>query len=134
MARPSLGRPGGVTDESRVVGEIAELGSVRRALGEQLATTGIDEERLHGVLLATTELLSNAIIHSRAAAVLRIDLTPRSVCIRVADDDPRHPEVQHLDPHRVGGNGLRLVDALADDWGFRPQPTGGKEVWFQIDW
>ena len=30
------------------------------------------------------------------------------------------------------GRGLLLLDALADSWGARPLPTGGKAIWFVL--
>ena len=36
-----------------------------------------------------------------------------------------------VDPERIGGLGLRIVDQLASAWGVAPFP-GGKTVWATI--
>jgi len=44
--------------------------------------------------------------------------------------DPPSPVLRPAEPSAVGGNGLRIVDVLADDWGTIAHPGDGKEVWF----
>ncbi|MFJ4967972.1 ATP-binding protein [Streptomyces sp. NPDC088755] len=41
----------------------------------------------------------------------------------------RWPTPRHLGSTGESGHGLRLVEALADDWGVRPHHPGDKMVW-----
>ena len=48
--------------------------------------------------------------------------------VSVTDSGPELPAMQPVDPGRIGGVGLRIVDRLASEWGVAPFP-GGKTVW-----
>lgn len=117
-----------------LVTDLEELADVRRAMTAELVAEGVGEQHRHDAVLATTELLSNALLHGGGSATVQTDLTADGIRVGVADAGPGSPDVPHLDPHRIGGNGLRLVEAVATAWGFAPRPDGGKEVWFRIAW
>lgn len=113
--------------------ELHELATARHRVSDLLAGSGLSGDRRYGVLVAMTELLTNALLHARTPVHLRVAVTPERVEVGVTDDDPRPPSLQPPDPRRVGGHGLRLVDAMATEWGSHPTPQGGKEVWFRFD-
>ena len=85
--------------------------------------------------LLVSELVSNAIRHTRARSV-RIALARYGPRVRVGVEDP--------DGHLVGppppapsqnflhGRGLWLVDQLASRWGSHPR-ADGKVVWFELE-
>ena len=85
--------------------------------------------------LLVSELVSNAIRHTRARSV-RIALARYGPRVRVGVEDP--------DGHLVGppppapsqtflhGRGLWLIDQLASRWGSQPR-TDGKVVWFELE-
>ncbi|GLZ04477.1 hypothetical protein Acsp03_19430 [Actinomadura sp. NBRC 104412] len=78
--------------------------------------------------LVTSELVDNAVRHSRT---LTFVVKPRSeghVELEVWDDNPEPPEEQDSGPESIGGRGLMIVGALASDWGWRPT-NNGKVVW-----
>lgn len=122
-----------MTSESHAVSQVQELGTVRRRISVLLADSTLDVDRRYGVLVASSELLTNALVHARPPVAVRVVVTPTSVEVRVSDEDPRLPTLRAADPHRIGGHGLRLVEAMADAWGTAPTPEGGKEVWFRFD-
>jgi len=65
--------------------------------------------------------------------VVRSSLADGSVLqVSVTDSGEEQPEMQPLDPDRVGGVGLRIVDRLATDWGVASFP-GGKTVWALLE-
>ncbi|MCU1357628.1 MAG: putative regulatory protein [Acidimicrobiales bacterium] len=84
------------------------------------------------VLVMASELVSNTIMHTRSVPHLMMSRRGDIVRIAVCDDGPGTPEVQPVDPHRVGGNGLRVVATWAHRWGVDPEPGGGKTVWFTV--
>jgi anti-sigma regulatory factor (Ser/Thr protein kinase) len=88
----------------------------------------------------TSELVTNAITASRAAAppgteprpiTLWISARDQELCIRVWDPDPTPPPLHQPppDPLTEHGRGLLIVSALSHQWGSHPAPNGGKYVW-----
>jgi len=51
--------------------------------------------------------------------------------VEVEDDGSGAVHTKPADSTRGGGYGLRLVQALADDWGWRDTESG-KSVWFEL--
>ena len=99
----------------------------------------VSNERTDDARLAISELAANAVKHGR--------LRPGQDTIRLvieADDDHLRIEMEQStaaagvrvveprleDPLRVGGYGLRLVEQVADEWGFETGPPG--HVWFEF--
>ncbi|RCG17743.1 GAF domain-containing protein [Streptomyces diacarni] len=91
-----------------------------------------DADRVDSAVLLTTELIGNVMVHTDAPASVHADLTSHhSLYVGVTDggDDMPH----QLSPGELapGGRGLMLLDALAAQWGVRPEAEG-KTVWFVI--
>ena len=78
--------------------------------------------------LATTELVTNALLHGRPPIELRARLEDTEVRIEVRDRATYQP--RKLRPHQTDehGRGLHIVAALASQWGTRPTDHG-KTVW-----
>jgi len=87
------------------------------------------------VAVVVSELATNALMHTAsglANGTVRIELerTPRHLELRVTDGGPRPglvgtlPAIPDPAPLRVGGNGLRLVEAMCSYWDWS-QGTGG---------
>jgi len=107
---------------------------LREALGDRVGET--DRATL---TLLTSELVTNAVIHSRADAgdtvSLRISMYPGRVRIEVTDPGSGF-EVADLPPRPrdFGGHGLVVVEGLSSRWGTtREGPDGGFRVWFELD-
>ena len=104
--------------------------AVRERLGEVLPRPRIDE-----AVLATDELVSNAIRHASSETDgrigLRFEVTPRIVRIVVTDGSPAFDWSGRRDVGEAGGFGLVLVDEIADRWGL--SLDGKKAVWFELD-
>jgi anti-sigma regulatory factor (Ser/Thr protein kinase) len=84
-------------------------------------------------LLAISELVTNAVLHTDEALVLKIAASPAGLQVEIADGSPTPPVLRTSAPDEIGGRGLAIVDAVADDWGVRPDPErGGKVVWFRL--
>lgn len=101
---------------------------------------------MHGLIrlvdvaeLLATELVSNAVRHTKGPAALRIRWSPPGTLrIGAWDADPEPPEpparferVTELEE----GRGLALVRACADVWGWHPlarHGNRGKYVWCEL--
>lgn len=83
------------------------------------------------VLLLTSEIVTNALIH--AGTEMRVRLRPSGAGVRVeVRDGSGVPPVRHRYSLRsTTGRGLGLLDSLADEWGWAPDGTG-KTVWFRV--
>lgn len=103
---------------------------------------------LHGLIrlvdtaeLLATELISNAVRHTKGPAALRVRRTPQGVVwIGAWDTDPGPPQppqpLDQISELAEDGRGLALIRACADYWGW--QPSGrfgdrGKYVWCELE-
>ncbi|PAZ13786.1 hypothetical protein CLM62_22625 [Streptomyces sp. SA15] len=113
----------------------ADLGAVpeaRKALRELLRHWG-RPGRSEIAELLTSELVTNALIHTDHDAVLTASVGPRGLRVEVRDFVARRPtpRVPNADDG-THGRGLILVQSLADAWGVRAHGVG-KAVWFELD-
>ncbi|MFD7438236.1 ATP-binding protein [Streptomyces sp. NPDC059861] len=76
------------------------------------------------VVLAVSELVTNAHVHARSTAQLILTWDTECLHVTVHDASSRLPEQRGSDDGALGGRGLLLVDALADDWQAHPCPRG----------
>jgi anti-sigma regulatory factor (Ser/Thr protein kinase) len=87
------------------------------------------------VVLLTSELVTNAVLHGLGPVQLMLIEDGNLVTVEVSDGEagplpmaPRRPA--DVDSH---GRGLLVVDHLADRWGCRARRTApGKTVWFEL--
>ena len=84
-------------------------------------------------VLCVTELVANVAMHtdSRECTVTFVD-EPDDILIEVADQDRQAPTMERPGRMAEGGRGLRIVDALAGEWGFRRARGDGKSVWLRL--
>src|SRR5690606_3538481 len=101
---------------------------------------------MHGLIglvdvaeLLATELVSNAVRHTKGPAALRVHWSPPGTLrIGAWDADPRPPEPPQPFMQAAGredGRGLALVRACADVWGWQPlarDGSRGKYVWCEL--
>ncbi len=94
-----------------------------------LRAWGLDELQ-ERVVLATSELVSNAVIHAHLPLALEVEADLSEVMVVVGDRSERPPLRQALRaPTQPGGRGLSVVDTVADAWGSEGFDGGGKVVW-----
>ncbi len=104
----------------------------RRALRELLAHWGTPERSAVAELL-TSELVTNALVHTDDGAVLTATVGPRGLRVEVRDFVARDPRPRLPGAHEgTNGRGLVLVESLADEWGVRKHDVG-KSVWFELE-
>jgi hypothetical protein len=82
-------------------------------------------------VLAISEIVQNALDQdSDYSITMRHD--GRTVRFDVYDEAPGRPDPRTWSPHRPGGLGLRIVEAVTDRWGVSYYDID-KGVWFEID-
>ncbi|MPY58994.1 ATP-binding protein [Streptomyces spongiae] len=97
---------------------------------------------MHGLIglvdtaeLLATELVSNAVRHTKGPAALKISWSAGVLRIGAWDTDPEPPEpperLEQL-PELEDGRGLALVRACSDLWGW--QPLTGHGNWVKYVW
>ena len=84
--------------------------------------------RSSDAILVISELVTNALRHGLGEVVARTSVAGGVLSLSVTDSGAELPEMQPVDPLRVGGVGLHIVDRLSSQWGISPFP-GGKTVW-----
>ncbi|WP_399224890.1 ATP-binding protein [Streptomyces sp. TRM49041] len=113
------------------VGDLTAVAEVRRALRELLHHR-IAADPADTAELLTSELVTNALIHTEHGAVVTAALGLTALRVEVRDfvtelPDPYVP----VTDDGTHGRGLLLVQALADAWGVQAQSVG-KVVWFEL--
>jgi two-component sensor histidine kinase len=91
----------------------------------------LPEETKDSLVLLTSELVTNAVLHARTAIGVGFVVGRESVAVGVHDLDLTTP-LQEPYTTREGGWGLELVAALAQFWATTRYPGGGKTVWFRL--
>lgn len=106
--------------------------AARRWVQDRLAGTAtVDDEGMAVLLLLTSELVTNAVLHARTD--VSVGLTPLvdGVLVTVADGNLLLPEQQPYSGTRPSGRGITLLHELAERWGVH-RDDDGKAVWFVL--
>ncbi len=114
--------------------ELSSVAAVRRWIVEAVTPLLSTHGRIvDDVAVMTSELVTNVIAHTLSEPRISVAWGEGAVRVAVSDDDPSQPVVRSFAPQRVGGNGLRIVDAWSEAWGVDAHEVGvGKTVWFEV--
>ncbi|MGW2868810.1 ATP-binding protein [Kitasatospora sp. NPDC001225] len=88
-------------------------------------------EALQELELCASEVIANAMEHSKARCTVTVRRAGERLRVEVADSNPAF-ERGGADPEATSGRGLILVEALAHAWGWHPVEGVGKVVWFDF--
>lgn len=91
----------------------------------------LPEATREALLLATSELVTNAVLHARTVVEVGLTLSEHHVLVTVHDLDLARPQQRPYDG-REGGWGLGLVGALTQASGLDVHPGDGKTAWFRV--
>jgi anti-sigma regulatory factor (Ser/Thr protein kinase) len=105
-------------------------GLVRRFVSDTLRGWGLDELIDDSALIAA-ELATNAVVHGDSDVTVSLSRRTPGVRLVVGDANPRVPSLRSPAELSRGGRGLRIVDAIADRWGYE-RTSDGKHVWADI--
>ncbi|GGK49474.1 ATP-binding protein [Planomonospora parontospora subsp. parontospora] len=131
------GEPGGGVCGEWVLRLAGSPEQVMRARRLVSATLGRGHPLHDDCVLLTSEIVTNAVVHSRSgrggAFVLGISCSARGVRVSVQDEGSSSaPCVCHASAEATGGRGLPLLEALAHRWGL-VRRAGSNKVWFELE-
>jgi two-component sensor histidine kinase len=92
---------------------------------------GVPDDVGDAIAVMVSELATNSVKHASSAFSISVDRSAEEIRVEVSDSGAGWPMMQAPGPDQPSGRGLRIVDALADEWGVR-HAGGGKTVWFRI--
>ncbi|MFF6996404.1 ATP-binding protein [Streptomyces sp. NPDC008313] len=87
----------------------------RRQLSS-LPWTAEEPETVDSIVLAVSELLTNAHLHARSDARLMLTWDGHCLHVSVHDEDPSLPTPKSPASGAVSGRGINIVRSLADSW------------------
>jgi serine phosphatase RsbU (regulator of sigma subunit)/anti-sigma regulatory factor (Ser/Thr protein kinase)/uncharacterized protein YigA (DUF484 family) len=82
--------------------------------------------------LIVTELVTNAVLHGKSPATLRVRQLPGCIRLEVEDAGRDLPVRMRTSHEAMTGRGLGMVAALGTAWGVDPADSGGKVVWAEL--
>jgi anti-sigma regulatory factor (Ser/Thr protein kinase) len=97
---------------------------------------GLPLDLVETAVLLTSELVTNAVLHTAGPLVVSVILLPERLVVSVADDDAGAPRLHAApgpDALAESGRGFQVIAAEADDFGWQVLPGKlGKAVWFAL--
>jgi anti-sigma regulatory factor (Ser/Thr protein kinase) len=109
---------------------LAGLGPVREQVVAAAAAWGFPD--LRELEIVASELITNAVVHSGADAVLTCrPLDPAGVELSVCDRGRGEPRMADPSLIATSGRGLQIVDALTEAWGV-DRSDGTMTVWARM--
>lgn len=97
-----------------------------------LEQAGLPGATVEDAVLATNELVTNAVLHARTECTVRLELNGELIRVEVEDRDVTPPR-PNVGPElaTASGRGLILIERVAVDWGHESLPDG-KIVWCEV--
>ena len=118
--------PAGGTMTMLLDHDVEMVAEARHAVGHWLDQRGC--RTCDDAVLVLSELVTNAMVHAGAGCTVGLQHRDDLLRLEVRDPSPREPVLRPVAPAVVGGHGLRVVDALAESWGWE-RTSDGKRVW-----
>jgi anti-sigma regulatory factor (Ser/Thr protein kinase) len=126
-----LGSGDGTPAELVLPADVTRVRQAREFVRDRCHSLGFSSDTCDTAILLTSEIVTNALIHGRSEARIRLSVHQRQLRIEVADDNSRHPRLAEQDTDALDGRGLAIVAMLAAAWGVTNE-TFGKTVWFDV--
>jgi len=83
-------------------------------------------------VLVASELITNAVLHTRSSPFINLFLVSNCVRLEIADSSERRPRRRNSGVDATTGRGILLVESISDRWGASPIENG-KVVWCEFD-
>ena len=93
---------------------------------------GVGEVVAGDAAVMVSELATNSVRHAASGFTVSVDRTAEEITVAVSDPGPGEPRLRSPRPTDGTGRGLRIVNALSDQWGVNRNSGPGKSVWFTI--
>lgn len=105
-----------------------------RSLVRAQAGTRLRPPVLEDLLLLTSEVVTNAVLHGAPPITMQLDFLdlPSGARVSVTDARDQPPTVRAASRDATAGRGMAVVDAVAHRWGVEWLPQGGKTIWFEV--
>lgn len=104
--------------------------AARARTDEWMDTVDVHPAVRADILLAVSELVTNAVMHAESAPRVHLESADHRIRLEVHDASSDQP-VRH-GGSAGGGFGMQLVDGLAGSWGWSLTESG-KVVWAEFD-
>ncbi|MDQ1631302.1 MAG: hypothetical protein QOC80_1274 [Frankiaceae bacterium] len=95
-----------------------------------LESQGAGRELAETLIVAGTELATNAVVHARTEFTVRVLLEATLVRLEVSDGSSGVPEPLPATTDATSGRGLAIIAGSGLAWGVQRHP-GGKTVWVE---
>ncbi|MGV9318238.1 ATP-binding protein [Streptomyces sp. NPDC003660] len=105
------------------------VGEMRRAANGLMRLVGVADGVGDDILLAVSELVTNAIEYGKDQLVLRLRCSDGKLRVEVEDGNPTPATLREVTEDAESGRGLWLVANLAQDWGVS---VDGRTTWCTI--
>jgi anti-sigma regulatory factor (Ser/Thr protein kinase) len=89
-------------------------------------------EMRESVAVMVSELSTNALVHAASCFDVVVDRSESAVTVAVTDWGEGSPELQSPGSAEPHGRGLRIVEALSDEWGIISSSDEAKTIWFRV--
>ncbi len=111
--------------------DMTAVGRARSFVRTHCRAAGVPTATCDTVALLTSETVTNAFIHGRSEARLRLVVRPDRVRVEVGDDNSRHPVRAERQDDALDGRGLDILALVSSAWGVTDD-VAGKIVWFEV--
>lgn len=108
----------------------ARVPGMRKIATAHLRLWRVSEPLAENILLALSELVTNAVVHGDGAVGLVVRCTADQLRIEVTDGKPVAAQLRDADDCDVSGRGLFLVAYFATKWGVSDD---GMTTWCEFD-
>jgi anti-sigma regulatory factor (Ser/Thr protein kinase) len=82
--------------------------------------------------LLVSELAANCVRHAQTGFRVEVGPVPDGIRVEVTDQGGGSPQMRDPPPTVASGRGLRIIDALAEEWGIDEGGPGTTRVWFRL--
>lgn len=111
----------------------SSVGLLRDLAEVHLRKWGADESFIDDVILVVSELATNSVTHCRGRLMgFEMYASNGGLVVEAWDPSSEPPVPREATGEDLGGRGLAIVDYLAESWGTRWPPRGGKCVWARL--
>ncbi|MGQ0841081.1 ATP-binding protein [Actinokineospora sp.] len=116
---------------TRLPPDITSAGAARDFVCSALRSWAVPEQLVFDVVLAASELVTNAVEHGSGDVEVDLSVARGLVLLRVHDDTADEPVRGQPTPMSTNSRGLGIVDTLSSAWGHQPT-ADGKWVWAEF--